>query len=308
MINTLSKRERYVNLLVDEIYIKSGLNYKSSNLTGYAHNDANSMATTVQTFMISSAFGHFTEIVKLLPVKSMCGGDLKDAALQVISFVQNLGFHVIAVITDNNRVNQRLFSLLSSEYSMPNPKYQDHQIYLLFDFVHIFKNIRNNWLNTKDSMKTFIYPDFNTNERKAACFEHLREVYKEEKFNVVKKAYKLNEKTLFPNSLERQNVLCVDNTFHHSTIATLKSVQDYCGTACFVELIRQWWDIVNCKSILKGQMKRNTWSCPIYNIDDIKLDFLQKFVEWLNKWESMAGGVGFTRDTFSAIKRSSKLM
>lgn len=66
---------------MDEIYIKSGLNYKSSNLTGHAHNNANSLATTVQTFMISSAFGHFTEIVKLLPVKTLCGEDLKNSVL-----------------------------------------------------------------------------------------------------------------------------------------------------------------------------------------------------------------------------------
>lgn len=135
-------------------------------------------STDFHDFITIITFGHFTEIVKLLPVKSLCGNDLKEAVLEVIQFIQGLGFHVIAVITDNNRVNQNLFSLLSSELSMPNPQYPDHQIYLLFDFVHIFKNIRNNWLNLKDSMKTFVYHDFNTNERKTASFEHLRELYK----------------------------------------------------------------------------------------------------------------------------------
>lgn len=56
---------------------------------------------------------------------------------------------------------------------MKNPINEDLVIYLTYDFVHVFKNIRNNWINLKNDMKTFVYPDFETNEISFASFKHL---------------------------------------------------------------------------------------------------------------------------------------
>ena len=37
------------------------------------------------------------------------------------------------------------------------------KIFVLLDFVHLMKCIRNNWLNLRDQTKTFNYPDLNNN-------------------------------------------------------------------------------------------------------------------------------------------------
>jgi hypothetical protein len=63
----LSEREKYVLLLADEIYIKKNLTFKAQNIVGCASNNTD-IAKTVQTFMISSCFGHFKAVVSLIPV------------------------------------------------------------------------------------------------------------------------------------------------------------------------------------------------------------------------------------------------
>ena len=138
--------------------------------------------------------------------------------------------------------------------------YLTRTLILFFDIVHIRKSIRNNWLNLKDSEKTFIYPDFETctdeitqaviipstqlkvsipvaniilNPRKLtkskytsicfAAFDDLRTLYKADKFSIIKRAPKLTSKACWPSHLERQNLNLALKIFHESTAAGLSN-------------------------------------------------------------------------------------
>nr|CAI5852053.1 unnamed protein product [Callosobruchus analis] len=263
--SNLSDREKIVCLLIDEIYIKTGLQYKAKNVTGFAENNPTRLAKTVQTFMISSAFSNFKEVVRLVPANNMPAEELSQIVLNVINYVQTEGFKVLCVITDNNRVNQKLFRCLcKNSIFFPNPSYPSEQIFTLYDFVHIFKNIYHNWKNLKNFEHTFLYPNYNNFDiQEKASFAHLRSFYQEELQKVTKRAYKLNNKTLFPNNLERQSVMLANNVFHDSTIAALNTCHDYKCTVEFLQLVRDWWSIINVKNILKGIHKRNPLMSPI---------------------------------------------
>ena len=263
--------------------------------------------------MLSSCFGHFKEIVKLVPVCGITGEQLKNLILTVIHFVQQCNFKVTVVISDNNRINQLMFKLLAPvNYFVENPDFNYLKIFLTYDFVHIFKNIRNNWINLKNHWSTFLYPDFNDlSVLKKASFHHLRIIHDYEKNLLIKQAFKLNNKTVYPSSIERQNVSLVDNLFHRSTIAALKEIDDYNETVDFVEIIRNWWDIVNSKSVIAGKIKRNEYSGPIHDLNDSKLKYLKQFVYWIRKWRELTDsnvGVGLTKDTFAAIERSTAVL
>ena len=110
---SIVEREKYVALLIDEIYIDKALTFKANNLVGMAANEALETASTVMAFMIKSTYGNFKEIVRLIPMKSPTGKELRIITDEVIHFVQSLKFKVIVIITDNNRVNQNLFKLFS---------------------------------------------------------------------------------------------------------------------------------------------------------------------------------------------------
>lgn len=201
-----------------------------------------------------------------------------------------------------------MFKKLSNSNFIPNPSKTGKTIFLSYDFVHVMKNIRNNWFNLKNLDKTFVYPDFETGLIKYAKLSDVRKIYEAEKNSIIKKAYKLNFKTLFPNSFERQKVSLVDNLFHDTTIAALKDF-GFNDTADFLQLIRNWWDIVNNTSVIKGIVRRNEFSKPISNEDDdYRVKFLEKFVVWINKWHDLDSNGHLTNDTYKAFVQSTSTL
>lgn len=132
-----------VALLIDKIYLTSRLDYKSESIVGCASNNTN-VAKTALTFMISSAFGNVKEVVKIIPVHNIHGVEMVSLTLPIIHFIQNCGFEVLCIITDNHSINRVMFNNITPDNSFPNPDFPDKKIFVLYDFVHIFKNI---WKN-----------------------------------------------------------------------------------------------------------------------------------------------------------------
>ena len=82
----------------------------------------------------------------------------------IISDIEDCDLTVQAICTDNYPLNVSLFKLFSSDGktltpTVPHPNDPNRKLFLLFDFVHILKSIRNNWLNLKDYDRTFAYPN-----------------------------------------------------------------------------------------------------------------------------------------------------
>ncbi|VEN44579.1 unnamed protein product, partial [Callosobruchus maculatus] len=163
-----------------EIYIKETLDYKNGNLVGFAENDILSQAKTVQAFLISSIFGSMKEVVSLQPVRNISGDQLHEMALSILKVLLGYGFIVVAVVTDNVRVNQNMLMKLTEgsadqHYFHLSP---DYPTFVMFDTVHLLKIIRNNWLNLKNITKTFIFPDFDNKLVRKANFVDIRNFYK----------------------------------------------------------------------------------------------------------------------------------
>ena len=118
-----------------------------------------------QTFMISSILSPKKDVVSLVPVQKMTAHDLYTITLEVIMNVVTAGYRIVAIISDNNIINRKMFIELSGSGSLVpyivNLVNTFDRIYLLFDTVHMLKCIRNNWINQAD--KTFVYPDFHHN-------------------------------------------------------------------------------------------------------------------------------------------------
>lgn len=306
----LQPHQKIVLLLIDEIYLKSKIEYKSHKITGFASNN-DSLASTVQSFMIKSPFSHFREIVKLIPVSSSNGSELYDMVKIVINFVQSNGFQIIAIITDNNRINQTMFKMFSNTHMFqnPHPSYSSDQIFLMYDTVHAFKNIRNNWINLTTLNHTFTYSDWETSELKYASFSHLRDLYTCESNMLIKKAYKLNYKTVYPSNLDRLNVSLADNIFHESTISALDPT-NYAqkSTGDFMQIIKNWWNIVNTKSPNAGVRTRSDFKMPFRSLDDERLIFLIRFIEWLKTWNVESNCGRLSNDTFKAIVQSTTVI
>lgn len=60
------------------------------------------------------SIGSFKEIVSLIPVNNVNGNELTSYTKEICKLVTACDFKIIAIITDNNRVNRVMFKELSS--------------------------------------------------------------------------------------------------------------------------------------------------------------------------------------------------
>ena len=126
------------------------------------------------------------------------------------------------------------------------------------------------WTTGSSTHKTFTFPDIEDNTVILhASFDHLKVVYNIEVNSILKQAFKLTLKSLFPHSIERQNVRLALNFFDDSTAKALinmgpKHAQllNWKGTSTFILVIIKLWDMLNIKSYGKGiRLRKSDANC-----------------------------------------------
>ena len=110
-LKSLNEDERHINLLMDEIHMKSILNHKAGKLQGITENNSNP-ATSLQAFMLTSVKSNNKDIVALYPVSKLTANNLVHYINLVLKSLHTLGYKCVSVISDNNRVNRKAFEIM----------------------------------------------------------------------------------------------------------------------------------------------------------------------------------------------------
>nr|CAI5817947.1 unnamed protein product [Callosobruchus analis] len=285
-INYLAEKGKILNDMEKHVILMLGEIYVNGKIEGFASSGSEvSPTTTIQAFMVSSIFSNYKDIVSLFPVCTLKHSLLHELTLKILKVLSNLGFHVLVIISDNNAVNRKMFEMLCGgkicNY-FSNPFSKNYQkVFVLFDTVHIFKSIINNWFNQKDNYQTLFFPDIaddmqvfqnfpHPNELtvEKACLNDLKSMFMKED-QIIKLAPSLSRKVLFPTSIERKNV-------------------NFKSNCKILILLSNWWKIVNCKSQFKGTRFRDSYFDPINCVElDKNLLFLENFIKWLQLWDDL---------------------
>lgn len=139
-----------------------------------------------------------------------------------------------------------------------NPYQPGDKMFLLFDSVHIFKNLYNNLLLKRE----FKCPPFEDKEL-SANYQHVKELYQIEFARPVKYAHKLNDKVLHPRAIEKTNVDLAHRFFHESTVHALEYFAkeldhpEWQETAHLFSLILRFFNTVNVKNAKAALRKRD---------------------------------------------------
>ncbi|GBN49549.1 hypothetical protein AVEN_64732-1 [Araneus ventricosus] len=152
------------------------------------------------------------------------------------------------------------------------------------------------------------------NAVKTASFSILRKIYDIESSELLKFGIELTRKALWPTNLERQNVSLALKIFSSNLVKGLlelgekHNLMHYGDTLKFLNIFCTWWDIANVKTVTKGKHKNNPMAEPITDsLNDIKKEFLKKFIAWLDKYEKMnSSNCRFSRETHSALSQTSQ--
>ena len=141
--NLTDERQKPCILLL--VYIKTALQYHGGMLFAKEVNNPSVLANTVICFMIVNLFGGPKFLYKMLPVRNLKADFLFNQANSILSSIRSVGGNVVTIICDGNRVNQAFYT----KFETISPWRTKEGVFLLFDFVHLLKNIRNNWITEK---------------------------------------------------------------------------------------------------------------------------------------------------------------
>ena len=143
--------QKYCKILVDEVHIKPSVRYQGNHLIGYSADAPDKPARTMLALMICPLMHGESFIARIIPFYSLTAELLFDQIEKLIKIIHEIGGNVFLVMTDNLRVNVYevlgSVNLFSVNHAVTNEIFE--AIYLLFDPIHLFKNIKNNWLTEK---------------------------------------------------------------------------------------------------------------------------------------------------------------
>ena len=204
----LSDPEKTVILLIDEVYTAEKLEIDAKGqLVGMT--DSNEPAKTVLVFMVKSLRAKFSEVVSLVPTRSLKADTLLEHFHKVILFLSSY-LLVQAVSVDNHVVNRKLYlSLLKSFCVDPenvekqsvirHPYHASEFLFLLYDGTHCIKNFFN-YFHVRRKFRSF---NIESNVVEEASFKHLEKIYQLESAQSLRSAHKLSSATLYPTSISK---------------------------------------------------------------------------------------------------------
>ena len=123
-----------------------------------------------------------------------------------------------AIISDDNRINQSFFNQFKAVEGKPWLSVDG--TYLLYDYVHLIKNIKNLWLTEKTSELRFQQE----NKFLVANWHHLRNLFQSE-VGAVLKMSKLSETAVYSKHIERQRVSTCLQVFCEETATALNFME-----------------------------------------------------------------------------------
>ena len=213
--------ERLITLKIDEIQIKPKLEYRSGELTGFAANRDGEPAKHVQAFMIQSVMSKYSEMVQLIPVSRNDTSFLLESFKEVVVYLENIGFEILCVTSDNNGINRLMFQQLTNLNETHFLSGSNKKIFTLFDAPHMIKSFRNNFINSPE--KIFKFPhlhdffetsdivadeffDHDDTEYQSAKWQFLIDLYASEQNKLFKYGHNLTKAALFPDNIQRQQI------------------------------------------------------------------------------------------------------
>ena len=131
------------------------MRFYGDHVVGHAENNAsNDLATSALVTEIICHYGGPRYIMQSIPVSHLKAPELKDILLETASTLKEKGRMPIYFICDNCRLNQGTYHVLGGLGRAYLPALGIH-VYLVYDFVHIIKYLRNNWITEPSIELTF---------------------------------------------------------------------------------------------------------------------------------------------------------
>lgn len=145
-ISKLNQYERTVLLIIDEIYIAKRVEYTSGEMQGLTPDG--SVASTLLCFMVKSLASKYKDLVAMYPIAKLTASKQYECYLEVAALLKSVSFNVVAISVDNATANRKFFTECLCNGTLQTSitdAITGQPLFLIFDPVHGFKNVYNNF-------------------------------------------------------------------------------------------------------------------------------------------------------------------
>ena len=266
--------QRRCLLLWDEVYVKSALTYHGGTLFGRAVDHPDKLAKTVLSMMIKCLYGGPEFLVKALPVSKLTADFLREQSTPILEAVSSHETsQIVAIIADGHKTNQKCFKNLGTIKN--KPWLLNEETFLLYDFVHVMKCVRNNWITEKSGELEYEFEG----KKQVAKWSDLKLLYDVECESLLKLS-KLSYVSVYPKPIERQSVETCLKVFCDETVVALQTHPklkniDVSGTTNFISIFVKFWKILNVKGIGADGRFNDPLRAVVKFPDDPRLQFLK---------------------------------
>lgn len=308
VFSALPERERGCILIIDEVYVKASLCYRGGTLFGHAVDQPGNLARTMLCIMVKCFFGGKTFLAKLLPCSNLKAEFQFQAVEEVVMDLERCGGTVVSIITDNNRVNQSFFGMFekfddTKPWIVRTPGNESKELFIMYDTVHLMKNIRNSWLT--EMSQTLHFKDENGVE-KSAHWSDLRKLYERERTLPLRLSL-LSEAAVKPSNIDKQNVKLVLDVFSDKTRSALltssSSSESSNATASFIQIVLQFWKVINAKALYLDKKQRDPDRAVVNDINSHPISVLKSWAARAKEMEPISSPrmKTLTMDTAKAL-------
>lgn len=223
-VDKLPTKDRFCNILFDEISLQAALQYDSrrdaiDGLVDLGVERQQRIADHALVFMLKGLRKKFKQPVCFM----FCEGttptnDLAVAIKTVIRAVQNIGLTVISTVCDQGSTNQSAINLLNRENSPTATTFfvDGKEIVPVYDPPHLLKGVRNNLL-TKRAHFTV------GGENKVATWTHVIQFYENDTGDGDEKCVpSLTDEHIYPEQIRKMKVSFAAQVFSHRLSSTMR--------------------------------------------------------------------------------------
>ena len=306
----LKSTQKHCKILLDEIHIKPGVQYQGGHLFGFSVDKPDRPAKTILALMVAPLLGVPAFVARLIPIFSLTAELQYEQVNLLLKIVHACDGYVFLVMNDSLKSNQKMFSLFHQNFesksisSIKHPIENDQycELFLLYDPVHLVKNIRNNWCTEKMKMLKFFDKEKDT--VCTASWSDLVNIYKKESEGIVTLTT-ISYAALYPTNFDKQKVSLALQIFNEKVPPLLRQ-QGAHETARFVELVMKLWSMLNIRTPSVGIMKNDMNREPFKNIDDARLGFMSDMATMFKQMDTSSASqhtrvMGLTSDTSNAL-------
>ncbi|KAG8176027.1 hypothetical protein JTE90_024669 [Oedothorax gibbosus] len=307
--------DKFASIIIDEMAIQPKCLYDkpSDTVFGFSSDDKDKkvLANRLLCFVIHGLSINYSIPCAYYFTKNLAGKKLYSLFLSVLKEVEECGFIIVRVVTDNHKTNVLFFKKLSKskqmQHKIEHPLDENRPMFLSFDPSHLIKNIRNQFLDREMSGKeNYITGNF------------VKKLYEMQEDQIVKPVRFLTRKHVYPNNLEKMNVLRAVQVFSAPVIATIQFFRENCSahpqahlfreagdTLHYMTNMKKWFEIHDVGNRTLGFHSKNANKEHFFSITGERLQWLEtEFPSYMKdvEEESLQSGKYFlTPETYSAL-------